>query len=221
MNNSLVNFTKGSITMNRAQRISERVLAHIDAFMGAGKTTLMHELQKEFPEVLFRDVDDFIEYDKASKKVGRIRGKYGIWSPLPDDKAEEFYRLVDKYTHEKIEQWTVKQKKDVVLVGMGYMSKDTHRQYPEFSKDYAIEAEKKILYNVAPFRVAFRDTKRLLNIPSLETLMLILRTHKYRQEYLDTFHGARTTNKALRNRGYEPLSAKGIRKEIAHLIKRT
>lgn len=203
----------------RARRVQDKVLMHIDAFQGAGKTTLMRQLEKEFPEIIFRDVDDFIApgYKKANKEIkGQIKG--GELTEFPND---NFYDRVNQHTSDIIKGWAAKQKQDVVLVGMAHSPQGA---YPDpnipkdYYKNYEFPIEKRYLYDVPVFKVAWRGTKRWLNVPSLETLLLILRKKQYRDEYKWAYTGAKNVSRHLKDIGYEPRSRTLLRNELqAHI----
>ena len=206
----------------RARQIRDKVLMHIDAFQGAGKTTLMNQLQQEFPDITFRDVDDFVwkGFRKAYKELG-VKGDNILANLPPGVTLEQFYDVANRWVSSVIKEWADKQKKDVVLVGMAHSETGA---YPnpaipkEYNKNYDIPAEKRYRYDVPSFKVAFRGTKRWINVPTLESLLLILRKKEYRDQFLWAYKGAKNVTKHLADLGYEPRTAKLLRQELqAHV----
>lgn len=97
--------------MSRAQHIIEKMLAaHIDAPPGAGKTTLQHKLEKEFPEFIFVDADMFRE--RAQKELAKQ------WRESTSSRGWD-QKDFESMTRKKYELWRRQQKKPIVVFGWG------------------------------------------------------------------------------------------------------
>src|ERR1700704_5305218 len=82
-----------------------RVLFHLDGFTGAGKTTTMQRLQREFPDVVFKDIDDFIEETPLT----------GLSKTSPT-----YYKDFNTRVQQYVNTWIDQQPGDIVLVGVSY-----------------------------------------------------------------------------------------------------
>ena len=99
------------ITRRQLQRLifenlglgNKEVFAHVTANTGCGKTTLMFQLQDEFPQYIFFDLDEF--GDRASKLLGWPKNwgntswteeKNEQWQEVQQQLANEFIETASK-----------------------------------------------------------------------------------------------------------------------------
>jgi hypothetical protein len=181
--------------MSRAQILLEKmVAAHIDAWGGAGKTTLMNKLKKEFPEFIFADLDDF--KTMALNKLYKEKGSATFDEMRAQAKIE-------------YEQWRKKQRKPIVLFGMGQ----------SFDNIQVEDPSGKILLGVNSFKVAYRGhlrerqlNKELGNPPFSKTSEL-----KY---FLRSVLNSMRYKKELKFFGYKSVNPKKVKTRLKEIASR-
>jgi hypothetical protein len=82
--------------MAKLSRRPGRVLVHIAGPSGAGKTTLMRRLQRQFPAVRFKDLDDFSQKEPEWSLATRRR--YRQWLRRQGDRPVVVVGFERKYT---------------------------------------------------------------------------------------------------------------------------
>lgn len=117
-----------------------RVIAHIGAPSGAGKTTLGNRLAKRFPNVTVKDLDDF-------------RGV--------SFKEQPSANYVEPGLRQRYQRWLSRQKKPVVLVGFERMQTAQRRRDPLPPADMQIpDSARRYLLNTWPLTNTYRMQKR-------------------------------------------------------------
>lgn len=87
--------------------LESQVLAHVGGASGSGKTTLAKTLSTEFPEIIFKDLDDFD--DEAEKLLGFKAKKKDYTDKMLQKLADKRQDLMDEFIENS--------KKPIVFVG--------------------------------------------------------------------------------------------------------
>ena len=183
--------------MSRAQLIIEKmVAAHVDAPPGAGKTTLMNKLSKEFPEFVFVDVDQF--RGLAHMHLVKTQGSY---------RHEEFVKLANK----KYNQWRRRQTKPIVLFGLGedFLFKVEDPSGKIHMKVNTLRNAYRIMKRDYPHMEKIRDAQHPLQRKIIKVLMFFLLAARISSD-----------NKDIKLKGYGKVRPGGIKKRLKQISQR-
>jgi hypothetical protein len=81
------------------EEIIQKVLAHVGGASGSGKTTLVNEMSEQYPDVLFRDLDEFDDQAVVNLGWEDIR-KRDYTDEMLQQLADERQRLMDEFVDE-------------------------------------------------------------------------------------------------------------------------
>lgn len=126
-----------------------KILFHIDAPSGAGKTTFMHQLAVEFPNVVFRDLDDFMSDARSLLQKQYHKSLTGDGYEMTCSERTEFNNLSQELLDNWIEQ-NLSVEGVCAFVGTQWNN----------SKALAISTERRYLLDVHPMINIWRRIKR-------------------------------------------------------------
>jgi adenylate kinase family enzyme len=189
--------------MNRAKILLEKlVAAHIEGSPGAGKTHLMNQLEKEFPEFMFADLDWF--RNAAINDAEEIEGELS---------REQLYkRLVylDRLSQKYLDKWLKKQTKPVVLFGWGV----------NFIME-VVDPSGKVLLSTSPLKSAYRNYKRQRDWEKetgYPSGSITDKAKKFIRDVLDNVRYKKYTKNKLGYKSVNPKKVKARLKEISQRL---
>jgi hypothetical protein len=198
---------------------SQRILFHLEGFSGSGKTTVLLRLEKEFPEITFKDMDDFFE--EASRIVKRRHNIEYFCIRNISTSAEylltHFTRLygheINMETQQLIDEWLAKQHGDIIFVGIAYLPPcilQTEKRNVVISPS----AHEKYLLNTPPLQVAWRWFKREFTLSTLGAIFLLLLYPLYQKRLWTMYRRSSQFNTLLIQRGYIPCSYEQLSRKL-------
>lgn len=202
----MASYAQKIMSLYEAILSESKVLMHIDAFPGTGKTTLMHKLEVLFPDIVFKDLDDFL--DEATHYADKKYAQEIVGGHRP----EKVWDVVFLYFQKLLNRWIEKQTKPIILVGLHYTPPEV---YTGVHLHLSIPTENKYLLKLHPLRVAWHNEKREAG-SSFQALITLIRFKQNRQLFYGDVHDVPIFNKALQNIDYIPKTAKEIVKELSN-----
>jgi hypothetical protein len=192
--------------MSKAQELitkldEGKVLTHIEGSPGAGKTTLMNKLRKDFPQFVFADLDWF--RNAAVNSMPKIKSK------LTSDQLTERLKEISKRSQEELDKWLKKQSKPAVLFGLG----------GNFTMDIT-DPSGKIILSTSPLKSAYRNYKRQKNWEKEAGYPPGSITDRVEKFIRDVLYDVSFRKYAKRDLGYKPIKPKRVKSHLKEISRR-
>ena len=169
---------------------------HIDGYRGTGKSTLMFQFQKAFPDFIFGDLDDTLE--EAIAQIGVC------------ESIDRYWTLVSTAHQHFLDKWILEQRKPIILVGNNWLPEGL---FPPAWRYVAISAERKYILDVHPIRVAWRGHKQG-EFSAFSALKKLVCSRSARELFQADIQNIQQLNAALQANGYTFRSASQIYEEL-------